>query len=398
MIGRMEEGLSPQARARVKEAVSLLVKTKERGGRVVAVLGSGPNIHEGVTTLVAEMMHKGLVDGVSTSSAVINHEMGGTLERVKRVDGKSLGFPQDKLPADGFMEASLLSPEQWSLYREEMPLDRELYERMIESDGPVIIKVAGNMAYPSGLRAERLAREILALCLRLGRPFEEIAGLGAHPHTLLGAGASRGIPVVVTVPQLVGGGEVGLAIGDSIPLSERSLRLARVLDDADVIIESAVALCQEIHDGPFERYTGHGIWADWQGEWTYSLAEKKIVRIDLDPNLERAWQQERETGKVSTAVHQGLPKTKLTGIPFRMEMSGFARLPGSLPVVGDVGEVWPVMAFHMAEALGVTLDLMSYKQSLPEGRRFREWIVDNVTPIDRQLLIQKAKALVGGQK
>ncbi len=398
VIRQMEEGLSPQVRTRVKEAVGLLVKTKERGGRVVAVLGSGPNIHEGVTTLVAEMMHKGLVDGVSTSSAVISHEMGGTLEQVKRVDGKALGFPADSLPADGFMEASLLSPEQWNLYREEMPLDRELYERMLEADGPVIIKVAGNMAYPSGLRTERLAREILALCLRLGRPFEEIAGLGAHPHTLLGAGVSRGIPVIVTVPQLVGGGEVGLAIGDSIPLSERSLRLARLLGDADVIIESAVALCQEIHDGPFERYTGHGIWADRQGEWTYSLAEKKIVRIDLDPNLERAWQQERETGKVSTAVHQGLPKTKLTGIPFRMEMSGFARLPGSLPVVGDVGEVWPVMAFHMAQALGVTLDLMSYKQSLPEGRRFREWIVDNVTPIDRKLLIQKAKALTGGQR
>ena len=64
-------------------------------------------------------------------------------------------------------------------------------------------------------------------------------------------------------------------------------------------------------------------------------------------------------------------------------MSGFARIPGSLPVVGDIGEVWPVMAAKVAEALGVKLDLISYKQSLPAGRKFREWIVRRVMPVDR---------------
>lgn len=393
VIQQMEKGLSPSTRARVKKAVEVLVRAKKRGGRVAAVLGSGPNIHEGVTTLAAEMIHKGLIDGVSTSSAVIGHEMGGTLERVKRVDGRALGFSSDRLPADGFIEMSLLGPKQWRQFQQEMILDEGLYQRMQEAQGPTIIKVAGNMAYPTGLRTERLARDILALSRRLGRPFEHIAGLGADPYTLIGAGARKGIPVLVTVPQLVGGGEVGLAVGDSIPLSERCHRVARLLDSADVIIESAVALSQEIHDGPFERYTGHGIWADWQGEWTYSLEGKKLIRIDLDPNLERAWKQEKKSGSVSAAVHQGLPKTKFTGIPFRMEMSGFARLPGSLPIIGDVGEVWPVMAFRMAEALGVELDLMSYKQSLPAGQQFREWIVDHVAPVDRQLLFQEARLL-----
>ncbi len=52
---------------------------------MVVVTGSGPNLHEGVTTLIAELIHKGVVDGVVTSSAVVAHEMAGTLDRVKRV-------------------------------------------------------------------------------------------------------------------------------------------------------------------------------------------------------------------------------------------------------------------------------------------------------------------------
>jgi len=210
---------------------------------------------------------------------------------------------------------------------------------------------------------------------------------------MIGAGADRGIPVLVTVPQLVGGGEVGLAIGDSVSISERCHRIARLMESADVIIESALALSQEVHDGPFELFTGHGIWADWEGEWTYSLAQKKIVRIDLDPNLERAWIEEQRSKKVSEAVHKGLPKTKLMRIPFRMEMSGFARVPGSLPIVGDIGEIWPLLAVGVADALKVELEFMSYKQSLPAGAKMREWIVKHVEPLNRGRMIEKAKGL-----
>ncbi|MDZ7698394.1 MAG: hypothetical protein U5R49_16215 [Deltaproteobacteria bacterium] len=195
----------------------------------------------------------------------------------------------------------------------------------------------------------------------------------------------------MTVPQLVGGGEVGLAVGDSIPISERSYRMARLLESADVIIESALALSQEIHDGPFERFTGHGIWADWEGDWTYSLADKKIIRIDLDPNLDKAWTRERKSHTVSNAVHEGHPKTKFTKIPFRMEMSGFARIPGSLPIIGDIGEIWPIMATGVSQALGVKLNVMSYKQSTPSGEKFREWIVKKVKPVDRERMYAVAR-------
>jgi len=393
VIENMFNSLPSKAKVRLKRAIKLIVNAKEKGGKVVAVVGSGPNLHEGVTTLLAELIHKGIIDGVSTSSAVINHEMAGTLEKVKRFDGVVFGFEREKLPSDGFFEVSILSNTELEEFQREIPIDIALYQKMRRAKGDSIIKVAGNMAYPTGLRTERLARDVLAMAKRCGVPFEQMAGYGADRLTMIGAGAKHNIPVLVTVPQLIGGGEVGLAVGDSLSLSERCYRIANLLDSADVIIESALALSQEVHDGPFERFTGHGVWADWEGGWTYSLADKKIVRIDLDPNLEKAWMQERKSKMVTDAVHRGLPKTKLMRIPFRMEMSGFARIPGSLPIVGDIGEIWPLLATMVADALDVKLDFMSYKQSLPAGEKVREWIVKHVQPVNRERMYAAAREL-----
>ncbi|MFC1531941.1 hypothetical protein ACFL7M_01030 [Thermodesulfobacteriota bacterium] len=392
-INNLHNNLSQKSRARLKRAVKLIIKAKEKGGKVVAVLGSGPNLHEGVTTLVAELMHKGIIDGVLTSSAVINHEMAGTLEKVKRLDGESLGFKRAKLPSDGYFEVSIVSEARLEQFKRVVSIDTALYRRMRRAKGDIIIKVAGNVAYPSGLYTERVARDVLALSKRYGVPFELIAGLGADRLTMIGAGAERNIPVLVTVPQLIGGGEVGLFVGDSLPVSERCYRIARLLDSADVVIESAIALSQEIHDGPFERFTGHGIWTDWEGGWTYSLSDKKIVRIDLDPNLEKVWIGERRSQSVTNAVHKGLPKTKSFRIPFRMEMSGFARIPGSLPIVGDIGEIWPLLVSMVTDALDVSLDFMCYKQSSLAGKKVREWIVKQVRPIDRELMLKSAGEL-----
>ena len=393
VIENMFNSLPSKAQARLKRAIKLIVNAKEKGGKVVAVVGSGPNLHEGVTTLLAELIHKGIIDGVSTSSAVINHEMAGTLEKVKRFDGVAFGFEREKLPSDGFFEVSILSNTELEEFQHEISVDMALYQKMRRAKGDTIIKVAGNMAYPTGLRTERLARDVLAMAKRCGVPFEQMAGYGADRLTMIGAGAEHNIPVLVTVPQLIGGGEVGLAVGDSLSLSERCYRIAHLLDSADVIIESALALSQEVHDGPFERFTGHGVWADWEGGWTYSLTDKKIVRIDLDPNLEKAWMQERKSKMVTDAVHRGLPKTKLMRIPFRMEMSGFARIPGSLPIVGDIGEIWPLLATMVADALNVKLDFMSYKQSLPAGEKVREWIVKHVQPVSRERMYAAAREL-----
>jgi hypothetical protein len=395
-IAEWEASLSEASRQHLHKAADKIVAAKERGGAVVAVTGSGPNIHEGVTTLIAELMHKGIIDGVLTSSAVVAHEMAGTLDRVRRVkaaDRPELKLPLKFLPRGGVFEITEMTAADRAEIRSEVDDGWDVYDRIAALPADVIIKAAGNMAWPMGVRTERLAREIEYLAKEFGLPFERVAGLGADPYTMIGAGARLDLLVLVSIPQLVGGGAVGLAIGDAISITQRARLVAETLSKADVIIESAIALSQEIHDGPYETYTGHGIWSSWQRDYSYSLEGKMLVRIDLDPNLEKAWRQERESAQVQDAVNRGLPKTKLTGIPFRMEMSGFARLESSLPVTADIGVAWPVLATRVARMLGVDLDFVSAPQETPEGQKARAWITDTVRPIDRRLMHESVRRL-----
>ena len=373
----------------LSSAVDIITKTKKNGGKVMVVTGSGPNIHEGVTTLIAELIRAGLVDAVSTSSAVIAHEMAGSLDRVFRVDAEALGMDMSKMPRGDVFEFTCMTDDELETLRREMPLDDELLARGAALPKVnEIIKAAGNMAYPMGLRTERLALEVLSLARIYGLPFETVAGWGCDEHTMLGAASRKNVPVLVTIPQLVGGGAVGMSIGDSIPVSGRSMRISRMLADCDVIIESAVALTQEIHDGPFECYTGHGIWAWQSGQKTYSLKNKSLIRIDLDENLRRATELNKT---VQEAIDKGLPKTKAAKIPFRMEMSAFARHEGSVPIVGDIGKVWPLIAHDVAQNLGINLEFLSASQDTQEGQEMRDWIVQNVKPLDRQKMLARSK-------
>lgn len=386
-LAMLEARVSDTARVKIDDAVDRIVAAKARGGKVVVVTGSGPNIHEGVTTLIAELMRLGIVDGVSTSSAVVAHEMGGTLERVHRCAGAALGVALHLLPRGGEFELSLIDDGTIEAIARDMPIDTALIDRLRRAEGKTIIKAAGNLGYPMGLWIEHLSQEILGLAGANGMCYEELAGLGADLRTMIGIGAEKGLPVLVTIPQLVGGGAVGLDIGDSISLRERSNRLAHMLDSADVIVESAVALTQEIHDGPFERYTGHGMWAAWQGHYTYSLESKTLIRIDLDPALQQVHDAERAGGAVQRAIVDGLPKTKFFKVPFRMEMSGFARHEGSIPIVGDIGAVWPLIAHHVTQRLGLELEFQSYPQDTEWGKTMRDRIVDEVRPICRQKML-----------
>lgn len=386
-IADLEARLDDRTRARVAETVDRIVGAKDQGGSVVVVTGSGPNVHEGVTTLIAELMRLEIVDGVSTSSAVVSHEMGGTLDHVKRCAGAPLGVAQFFLPRGGEFELSILDDGLLEEIAMHMPMDSNLLHALESAHGKTIIKAAGNLGYPMGLWLEHLSQEILLLARGNGMTFEEVAGLGADERTMIGMGSKLGVPVIVTIPQLVGGGAVGLNIGDSISLRERSARIARMLDSAEVIIESAVVLTQEIHDGPFERYTGHGLWSAWMGHYTYSLEGKTLVRIDLDPALQQVYDAEQSGGAVQRAIAEGLPKAKLFKVPFRMEMSGFARHEGSIPIVGDIGVIWPIIAHRVAERLDVDLEFNSYPQDSDLGRAVREDIVHNVNPICRQKMI-----------
>ncbi|MDI9371007.1 MAG: hypothetical protein GX181_03940 [Synergistaceae bacterium] len=393
LLNDFYDGLDERSRAALDAATERVIEVKRRGGTVVVATGSGPNIHEGVTTLIAELMHKGIIDGVTTSSAVVGHEMAGALDLVKICKASELGFDERYIPRGGAFEFTQLDEAGLRRLRGEMVLDEELMARGERAEGRLVIKAAGNMAYPMGLRTENLGDEILVLARALGLPFETVAGWGADRRTMIGAGAELGLPVLVSIPQMVGSGHVGMAIGDSISIFERSARIAAMLASADVIIESAVALTQEIHDGPFECYTGHGIWSWWKGLPVFSLRGKTLVRIDLDENLRRARDLELESSLVQQAIDKGLPKTKLSKIPFRMEMSAFARLEDAIPVIGDIGQAWPVMAWRVAKALGRKLDFMSYAQQTPEGKAMRDWIVKEIEPLDRERMHARARAV-----
>jgi hypothetical protein len=368
----------------VDELAKNVTRIKERGGKVMVVTGSGPNIHEGVTTLIAELIATGIVDFVTTSSAVVAHELAGSLDEVKRCAAKDAGFDADAsfLPRGNVFEFTVMTDKDLAVIRSEMVLNEELIERGKHAPGNTLIKAAGNMAYPMGLRTELISEEIASVARTRGLPFEAVAGWGADEHTMIGSGARHGAPVLVSIPQLVGGGAVGINIADSISIADRCRRIMEMIDQCDVIIESAVALTQEIHDGPYECYTGHGIWSQWKGMPTTSLKNKAIYRIDLDPNLKRARDLELSSAKVQTAIDKGLPKTKLTGIPFRMEMSAFARHEHAHAIIGDIGEVWPVFATRCAELLGKELSFISLPQDSAGGKEVRQWIVDQVRPFD----------------
>lgn len=390
-INKLRARLDPDSLKALSQAVRIWADVKRRGGKVVVATGSGPNLHEGVTTQIAELVRLGLVDGILTSSAVVGHEMAGTLEWVRRVDGRSLGLDPARLPADGKVEAALLTPERLERIAGRTVIDHDYYQRLLEAPGPEIIKVAGNLAYPTGLWVERMAKELLPLAKAAGLPLEQVAGMGADPLTMIGACARRSLGCIVTVPQLVGGGQVGLAVGDSLSITARSAQVARMLAAADLIVESGVALTQEIHDGPFELFTGHGAWPGHEGMFTFSLRDKALVRIDLDPNIRRVWQAQQDQGAVAKSIDRGLPKAASMKVPFRMEMSGFARLPGSLPIEGDVGVVWPLLATRVAGALGVKLQFVCYKQATPQGEALRRYIVDTVAPFSLSTALQRLK-------
>src|SRR6266481_4850173 len=170
------------ARASLLKAVEKIVTAKRRGGSVVVVTGSGPNIHEGVTTLIAELMHKGVIDGVITSSAVIAHEMGGTLDRVKRVPAQhypELAIPGSLLPRGGLFEITLLTNEQRARIASEVEPWWDRYDRIAALLGSVILKAAGNMAWPMGPRTERVAREAEQIARERDLLLEQVAGFGA---------------------------------------------------------------------------------------------------------------------------------------------------------------------------------------------------------------------------
>ena len=108
-------------------------------------------------------MRVGVIDGVTTSSAVISHEMGGTLDKVKRCSGEAVGVDPFFLPRGGDFELTEMSDEAIAAIARHIDIDMGLIERLKAEPGKTIIKAAGNLGYPMGLWMEHLAMEIATL-------------------------------------------------------------------------------------------------------------------------------------------------------------------------------------------------------------------------------------------
>jgi hypothetical protein len=74
-----------------------------------------------------------------------------------------------------------------------------------------------------------------------------------------------------------------------------------------------------------------------------------------------------------------------------MEMSGFARLESSIPVTGDIGLVWPLIAQALEEELHTKLDFISAPQESDYGKQMRNWIADEIPYLDRSEMYRRAE-------
>ncbi len=174
LINKYYQELEQVSKDNLNKAIDKIIEVKKRNGKIMVVTGSGPNIHEGVTVLISELMDKNIINNVSTSSAVIAHEMAGSLDKVKRIEGNRLGFKPDSsfLPRGDIFEFTQIKDSDLENLRKELVLNEELLKKSKSINGDVIIKAAGNMAYPMGFRTEILSREILNIAQTYNLPFE----------------------------------------------------------------------------------------------------------------------------------------------------------------------------------------------------------------------------------
>ena len=123
IVENLYDDLNSSVRESVDSAIDSITDVLKNRGKVAVVTGSGPNLHEGVTTLIAEMINKDILHGVTTSSAVIAHEMGGVLDEVKRVNGLKMGLNPKILPRGDIFEITVMSEESLELLKKEMIID-----------------------------------------------------------------------------------------------------------------------------------------------------------------------------------------------------------------------------------------------------------------------------------
>ncbi|MBN2282978.1 MAG: hypothetical protein JXO48_03725 [Deltaproteobacteria bacterium] len=361
LLDERYRALPDDERVRLDDAVASLVEAKKRRQRVVAVITGEVHLSRGITLLVADLMRKGIVDAVLTTAVIIDHEMSGVLEKVKRIEKPPAGLHREGGSADGVMNVALLSPRMIERFRDEMDIDVSSYRAMLGAPGTITVEPAGGGTWPGGKRTALLSGFVLSQSRHCRIPFEEMAGYGADPGTMIGAGARAGLPVLVPPSCLDDdGGAVGLAIRESLSPSERSGRVAEIMNRAHLIITST--------DGPGctfpAGFTQGGPWGggeappECSGRRTIVLIDGPLHDVPPTPGDHRAGE------------------------------------PESLIITGGLDTSWSLLAFRAAEALGITLDFVPCARGRDEGERLREWIAARIEPADKGMIERAAQKLI----
>ena len=71
LIAELQAALPDRTKEQLSQATQRIVEVKRAGGKVAVVTGSGPNLHEGVTTLIAELMRVRMYATASFSYSVV---------------------------------------------------------------------------------------------------------------------------------------------------------------------------------------------------------------------------------------------------------------------------------------------------------------------------------------
>ena len=213
-LRNLHDSLPPSTQEHLQSAIDAIVGARERGGRVVVVTGSGPNIHEGVTTQIAELIRHG-------RGRWRNHKLGrrrarnGGNARPREADphaepGHAARFRRRCCRAAESSRSPSLrpssawtwrwnSPEDWDDVRSLLGVARQRGDQSGGQHG-----VADGPAHGAAGAGIRDARQPVR------RDVRTVRGLRRRPHDDdRGRRAAQDVPVLVSIPQLVGGGAVG---------------------------------------------------------------------------------------------------------------------------------------------------------------------------------------------
>ena len=76
---------------------------------------------------------------------------------------------------------------------------------------------------------------------------------------------------------------------------------------------------------------------------------------------------------------------------FRTALSDARKAAATEPATRSVASrivIWPIIAMHASQRLGIELDFLSYPQEPEQGKEMSEWIVQNVKRLHKENMLE----------